>query len=58
VLRVERVKQLLEITDLPVERIANEVGFGSAVTLCHDFTRGVRVPPHRYRAGFRSPRSA
>jgi transcriptional regulator GlxA family with amidase domain len=58
VLRVERAKQLLETTDLPIERIADKVDFGSAVTLRHHFTRRVRVPPHRYRAAFRSPRSA
>ena len=43
---------------LPIERVADEVGFGSAVTLRHHFNRRVRVPPHRYRAAFRSPRTA
>jgi transcriptional regulator GlxA family with amidase domain len=58
VMRVERAKELLETTDLSIERIADEVGFGSSVTLRHHFTKRVRVPPHRYRAAFRSTRSA
>jgi transcriptional regulator GlxA family with amidase domain len=52
--RVERSKQLLETSDLSVERIASEVGFGSAVTLRQHFARRVGVPPHRYRLAFRS----
>jgi transcriptional regulator GlxA family with amidase domain len=54
-LRIERAKELLETTDLSVERIADEVGFGSSVTLRHHFARRVRVPPQRYRAAFRTP---
>jgi transcriptional regulator GlxA family with amidase domain len=54
-MRIERAKELLETTDLSVERIADEVGFGSSVTFRHHFTRRVRVPPQRYRAAFRTP---
>ena len=52
--RVERSKQLLETSDLSVERIASEVGFGSAVTLRQHFARRVGVPPQRYRLAFRA----
>jgi transcriptional regulator GlxA family with amidase domain len=54
-LRIERAKELLETTDLSIERIADEVGFGTSVTFRHHFTRRVRVPPQRYRAAFRTP---
>lgn len=56
--RVERAKELLEMSDLSVERIASEVGFGSAVTLRQHFARRVGVPPQRYRLAFRSRRLA
>ena len=56
-LRVQRTKELLETTDMSVERIADEVGFGSSVTLRQHFARRVRVPPHRYRAAFGGPES-
>lgn len=51
--RIERAKELLETTDLPIERIADEVGYGSAVTLRQHFARRVGVPPQRYRNSFR-----
>lgn len=54
-LRIQRTKELLETTDMSVERIAGEVGFGSTVTLRQHFARRVRIPPYRYRARFRSP---
>ena len=50
--RVERAKELLEQTNLSVERIAQEVGFGSSVTLRQQFSRRVGVSPYRYRAAF------
>ena len=53
-LRVERAKELLETTDLPVERLCDEVGFGSSVALRQQFTKRVGISPQRYRAAFRA----
>jgi AraC family transcriptional regulator, transcriptional activator FtrA len=50
--RIRRAQQLLERTDLPVERIAHEVGFGSVTTFRHHFGRVVETTPHRYRHTF------
>ena len=49
--RLHRAEQLLEETDLPVERIAADVGFGNAATLRHHFTRIRRLSPQQYRRG-------
>jgi transcriptional regulator GlxA family with amidase domain len=55
--RIDRARQLLETTDLPIDRVAGEVGFGSSVTLRHHFGRVTGVSPSAYRAAFhaRSP---
>jgi len=53
-LRVQRAQQLLETTDIPIERVSDHVGFGSAVAFRQQFTRRVGVPPQRYRAAFRA----
>lgn len=50
--RLHRAEQLLEETDLPVERIAADVGFGNAATLRHHFTRIRRLSPQQYRRRF------
>ena len=50
--RVMRAELLLEQTDRPVERIADDVGFGNAATLRHHFTRLRGVSPQRYRRTF------
>ncbi|KES03787.1 AraC family transcriptional regulator [Streptomyces toyocaensis] len=52
--RVRRAQQLLETTDLPVERIADASGFGSAVTLRHHFARVAGTSPHAYRTAFQA----
>ncbi|QIS09695.1 GlxA family transcriptional regulator [Nocardia arthritidis] len=53
--RIHRAQQLLETTDLPIERIADESGFGSVVTLRHHFTRTVGTAPRNYRRTFGAP---
>ncbi|MCP2262423.1 transcriptional regulator, AraC family with amidase-like domain [Streptoalloteichus tenebrarius] len=51
--RVRRAQQLLETTDLPVDRVAEEAGFGAPATLRHHFTRLVGTSPRTYRRSFR-----
>ena len=51
-MRVDRVRSLLETTDLSVDRIAAEVGFGSVESLRHHFRRLVGVAPRQYRENF------
>lgn len=50
--RVARARMLLETTDLPVERIAQLCGFGTAAGLRTHFARVVGTPPTAYRARF------
>jgi AraC family transcriptional activator FtrA len=56
-IRIDRARELLETTALPVEHIAERSGLGSAANLRHHFTRSVGVPPSVYRRTF-SPGSA
>ncbi|MFD6160664.1 GlxA family transcriptional regulator [Nocardia sp. NPDC060256] len=50
--RVHRAQYLLETTDLSVDRIAAESGFGSVVNLRHHFIRQIGTPPRNYRRAF------
>ncbi len=50
--RVQAAEELLELTDHPVEWIADEVGFGNAAALRHHFTRVRGVSPQQYRRTF------
>lgn len=50
--RLHLAEELLERTDLGVERIAAEVGFANAATLRHHFTRVRGVSPQQYRRTF------
>ncbi|PZG54434.1 AraC family transcriptional regulator [Spongiactinospora gelatinilytica] len=53
--RVERARRLLESTDLPVDRIASEVGFGTAASLRQHLNAAIGVSPATYRRTFRPP---
>jgi len=51
--RVLLAQRLLETTDEPIERIASQVGFGSAAVLREHFGRQVQTSPQAYRRTFR-----
>ncbi|GHF87027.1 transcriptional regulator GlxA family with amidase domain [Amycolatopsis bartoniae] len=51
--RIRRAQHLLETTDHPVERIADEVGFGSPTAFRDRFKRVVGTSPRGYRTAFR-----
>lgn len=56
--RIRRAQQLLEVTDEPVERIAELAGFGSPANLRQHFARFTGVSPLSYRRTFRHPSTA
>jgi AraC family transcriptional regulator, transcriptional activator FtrA len=51
--RVHRAQALLETTDLSLDRVAGECGFGSAATLRVHFQRVANTSPSSYRRTFR-----
>jgi len=51
--RIGRARELLEGTALPLARVAEQCGYGSAETFRAAFRRIVGVPPTAYRARFR-----
>jgi AraC family transcriptional regulator, transcriptional activator FtrA len=52
--RVLHAQRLLEASELDVEEVARECGFGSAALLRHHFRRAVGVAPADYRMAFRT----
>ncbi|MFB7464339.1 GlxA family transcriptional regulator [Streptomyces sp. NPDC056224] len=52
--RVERARRLLEETELPVERVAREAGFGTAQSLRKHVQAALGVSPTAYRRTFRA----
>jgi transcriptional regulator GlxA family with amidase domain len=54
--RVRRAQHLLETTQLPIELIASESGFGSASVLREHFSARVGISPLAYRRSFGSSR--
>ena len=51
-MRLEEAKQMLEATSLPVEAIANEVGYEDAGFFSRLFRRKVNLTPVQYRKRF------
>ncbi|QEU83081.1 helix-turn-helix domain-containing protein [Streptomyces subrutilus] len=52
--RVERARELLERTDLPMEHVARESGFGTAQSLRKHVRAALGVSPTAYRRTFRA----
>jgi transcriptional regulator GlxA family with amidase domain len=52
--RVARAQRLLETTELPVERVAEQVGFHSATVFRERFSRVLGTSPLSYRRSFSS----
>jgi transcriptional regulator GlxA family with amidase domain len=50
--RIIRAQQLLEQTDLSLEMVAANTGFGTASVMRHHFVRVLRVAPTAYRQVF------
>lgn len=55
--RIVRAQQLLETTDMPIEQLAAEVGFGTALSLRQHFAGQVHTSPTAYRRTFREEAS-
>jgi transcriptional regulator GlxA family with amidase domain len=55
--RVDLARRLLESTDLPVDRIAEQAGFGTSASLRQHLVASVGVPPSAYRHTFRAART-
>ncbi|MCD4852835.1 helix-turn-helix domain-containing protein [Arthrobacter sp. AK01] len=51
--RVLRAQELLETTELNIDEIAREAGFGHSVLLRHHFTKVLDTSPQSYRRAFR-----
>lgn len=53
-LRIARARDLLEMSNKSIERIAWECGFGSGATMRHHFRNRMKLSPASYRAARRS----
>lgn len=51
--RLERARRLLESTDLSVDRVAGDAGFGTVRSLRQHFQAALGVTPSAYRRRFR-----
>jgi transcriptional regulator GlxA family with amidase domain len=53
--RLDLARQLLEESDLPIDRIARDAGFGTAASLRQHLRSALGVSPSAYRQTFRGP---
>ena len=51
--RIERARHLLETTDLPIDQIAAQAGFGTSASLRQHLQSALGVSPSAYRNAFR-----
>lgn len=51
--RIDRARHLLEETDLPVDQVATEAGFGTGTSLRQHLQAALGVSPSSYRSTFR-----
>ncbi|HEY3506817.1 MAG TPA: helix-turn-helix domain-containing protein [Actinocatenispora sp.] len=56
--RLDRARHLLEETDLPIDRIAADAGFGTAASLRAHLRDALRTSPSAYRATFRGAKAS
>jgi transcriptional regulator GlxA family with amidase domain len=56
--RLLRAQQLLEQTDQPLERVAQDCGFGTASVMRHHFVKVLQTTPTAYRRAFGERASA
>ena len=52
--RVEAARQLLETTDLPIDAVARNAGFGTGAALRQQLGSALGVAPSAYRNTFRT----
>jgi transcriptional regulator GlxA family with amidase domain len=50
--RLALAQRLLEVTDLPIEQVAEQAGFGSTASLRQHFAQALRTSPLAYRRQF------
>lgn len=55
-MRVDRARRLLESTELTVDRVAAQSGFGCYASLRYHFLRTAGVSPQRYRQNYTAGR--
>ncbi len=56
--RVQLAQRLLELSDLPIDSVAEKSGFSTAANLRKHFSRAVHTSPHAYRRTFQDRRAS